>query len=122
MGQRGSDNGGIHILHTDIPVEDPQTTRIIGSSMADCIGICVNGYMAEFVKFDNNIFYNARRFHIQALETKHWTVTNNYLLGVNKRKSADIKETKQWDPTAFMHMYTRYLPSTHHFDVRNNVG
>lgn len=43
-------------------------------------------------------------------------------IGVIKRETGDIKETKIWDPTAFIHMYTPYNPDTDKHLVTGNVA
>lgn len=94
-------------------------TQILGSSMHDSKGMLVNGYLAQKVKFDNNVFYNGKKFHMQVLDSKEWTITNNLFIGCRERPPLD---NGLWDPTAFIHMYTPYLPSRDNHKVEYNVG
>jgi len=57
MGQHDSNNGGLHIIYTNIEIEDNTQTIVTGSSIHDCEGICLNGELANNVKIHNNVFY-----------------------------------------------------------------
>lgn len=65
MGKADSENSGVHFHLTNMDgVEETLESTIEGCSVHDCLGQCVNAYLAKMVNLRNNVIYSGYKFLI----------------------------------------------------------
>ncbi len=64
----------------------------------------------------HNVFFNARKFHVLALNTYYFNFTNNLMVGVTKRPTMTFD-----DLIACFASYESVTPSTDKIMVTNNL-
>mmetsp|Transcript_21109 Transcript_21109/g.2827 ORF Transcript_21109/g.2827 Transcript_21109/m.2827 type:complete len:125 (+) Transcript_21109:98-472(+) len=124
MGQRGSRNAGLHVLHTNESDANNkyEKTVVTKSSFLNCFGQCVNAYKAGNIELNDNILFEARKYIVQVLDSKDITITNNLLIGALNPRTIDSHSKDEWDPVSIINMYTPYNPDTTNLIVNNNIG
>ena len=68
------------------------------------------------VSITNNVFFNARKYHVLALKTFFFNFTDNLMIGVTKRPTIIFK-----DLIACFASYEAVNPSTDNITVTNNL-
>ena len=68
------------------------------------------------MKIDNNVFFNARKFHVRALDIFNFEFTNNLMIGVTKRTSITMNEL-----IACFASYKPVNPQTDNVKVKDNL-
>lgn len=91
-------------------------TVITKSSFHECQDFCMNLKNIFNVEITNNVFFNARKYHVLALETFYFSFTNNLMIGVTTRPSMIFGEL-----IACFASYNPVTPSTDNITVTNNL-
>lgn len=63
---------------------------ITASSFYNCKSFCMDINTINNALIKNNVFFNARLFHVRALALQNFTFTNNLMIGAIKRPSATM--------------------------------
>lgn len=90
-------------------------TVVTASSFSYCRSFCIRGYAHYGAVINNNVFYEARKFHFKLLQINTFTVSNNVMMGAIIRPTMTGKE-----PVACVQL-TEVDPSSDNLAINNNI-
>lgn len=64
---------------------------VTGSSFSYCRSFCVKGYTHDNALISNNVFFEARKFHIKINQITTFIVSNNLMVGAIIRPTVGAK-------------------------------
>jgi hypothetical protein len=112
-GQNDTEEAALQVFNIRAQTEH---TIITKSSFHDCQDICMKLNNAFDHEITHNVFFNARKYHVLALQTYHFNFTNNLMIGVINRPTMQFK-----DLIACFASYIAVNPSTDKIVVTNNL-
>ena len=84
-GQYDTQNTVLKIWNT----VDPDPIKITQSSFQNCKSFCLDVTGINNALIRNNVFYNARLFHVRALRLNQFTFTSNLMIAATKRPTVN---------------------------------
>ncbi len=87
-GQYDSEEAALQIFNVRVNTEHTVITK---SSFHECQDFCMKLNNIYDVSITNNVFFNARKYHVLALKTFYFNFTDNLLIGVTKRPTMVFK-------------------------------
>lgn len=100
-----------------------RTSRVFGSSFVNCKAFCINVDTVTNVSISNNVLYNAWVFAVQAKAMKHFSFTNNVIIGVDARPTVDpsMELVACYSTYTYVNATTDYVKVTDNF-CQGSVG
>jgi hypothetical protein len=112
-GQYDTEEAALQVFNVRVKTEH---TTITKSSFHECQDMCMKINNAYDLEINNNVFFNARKFHVLALETYFFNFTNNLMIGVTVRPTMVFS-----DLIACFASYEPVNPSVDNILVTNNL-